>query len=403
MKKTIALMLAFFLVMIFPAEAFAGEKVWMKVSYYDSNGNFHEDKWNVNHKGWTDAVEKSMDKNFSDVTVTLMENWYSDIDGQFTPDWINGVGFNWDAIYFPSGCNITVDLNGYCINRNLNEWEYNGEVMYVQGGANVTIKNGDIRGGYSCNGGGGIHMKGGNLTLENVHIFHNYTEDDDGAGIYVDGGNLVMNGGSIYLNTANNEYLPVYGGGIAVYGGTAELNDVEIHDNHAKGGKSDNGGGIAVMGGKLTLNNCVVRNNYTSGSGGAIHANCQGSTLTINNSVIKDNESSVKGGAFYIYHGDIIVNNSNIIGNKAGEQDSTAIYYYEKSFKLTDCYVEGTVIDRNNTLVWENRRDEANNLTGSILREGNGFILIPAAAAIVLAGTGIIIKKKRNSAKAENK
>lgn len=403
MKKVFAFIMALFLIPIFSPEVFAAEEVWMTVSYYDSEGTFHEDDWNVNHKGWSDAVEKSTDKNYSKVTVTLHDNWYSDIDGQFTPDFINGTGFNWDAIYFPGNCNITVDLNGYSINRDLIEWEYNGEVMYIQSGANVTIKNGTISGGYSCNGGGGIHMKGGNVTLENVHIYSNNTEDDDGAGIYVDGGNLVMKGGSIYSNVAKNEYLPVYGGGIAVYGGTAYLEGVEIFGNRVQGGNSDDGGAAAVLGGKLTLKDCSIHDNYSSGGGGAFHSNCFGSELVVENCVIKNNFAKSKGGSFYIYNGDIVVKNSNLFGNTAGEANSDDIYHYEKSFRLINCYVEGSVNDRQGTLVWENRRSEKIDLTGSIVNEGNTFVIISIAAVVAVSGISLIIIKRKRREKAPEK
>ena len=159
--------------------------------------------------GWNHAMETA--KTGKEVYVTLLTDWIA-TDGQFTDDFINGAGFDYDAIYFAPGVKITLDLGGFTIDRGLTSPELNGEVMCINKSANVTVKNGTIKGGYSNNGAGGIHIKNATVHLENLVLTNNRVRDDDGAALqHVDGGELYMKNCRFENNDCENRGLNICG------------------------------------------------------------------------------------------------------------------------------------------------------------------------------------------------
>ena len=74
-------------------------------------------------------------------------------------------------------CQVPIDYEGHLIVRlSEEEGEYDGEVMYIGENADVIINDGSIKGGYSSDGAGGIHIKdGAKVTLTDVHIKENVT------------------------------------------------------------------------------------------------------------------------------------------------------------------------------------------------------------------------------------
>ena len=158
----------------------------------------------------------------------------------------------------PEGKVITIDLNGHTLNRNLTSKKDTGSVFYVKSGANFTLKNGTIKGGYSENG-GGINMDYDPKTrvaLIDVDVTNNQAESNGGA--ICNRGNVSVKGGSLTNNKAGK-----YGGAICNpdTDQSVQLNTsgVEIKNNAAKVG-----GGIYA--GKYTaLINTVITNNKCSG------------------------------------------------------------------------------------------------------------------------------------------
>ena len=77
--------------------------------------------------GWNAAMElavnsKELNANdYARVIVDIYADWNANDDGEFTEDFFNGKGFNWDAIYFQPNVRMTLNLNGYTINRGLTE------------------------------------------------------------------------------------------------------------------------------------------------------------------------------------------------------------------------------------------------------------------------------------------
>lgn len=217
--------------------------------------------------GWNAAMELAINskemnsKKFVRVIVDIYDNWNA-VDGEFTSDFFNGKGFNWDAIYFQPNVRMTVNLNGFTINRGLKEYQYNGEVIYIDKRADVIINNGTITGGFSCNGAGGIHINdGANVTLNSVNVIGNAVEDDNGTGIAVyDNAILTMYGGSVSNNLSYSTSPAVYGGGVYIEDSSAFFENVVFENN--QGFKySTHGAAVYVNNGILEMDDCQIIGN----------------------------------------------------------------------------------------------------------------------------------------------
>ena len=141
----------------------------------------------------------------------------------------------------PSKKIIVVDLNGFTLNRGLEECKAAGEVFYVNTGAKLTIRDsggsGVITGGYPDTPGGAVCCYG-TLVMEGGTIRNNLSLFD-GGGVYLQGAqaSMTMGGGSITGNQAGSQsggsYYQGSGGGVAVSGGaTFTMNGGSITDLH---------------------------------------------------------------------------------------------------------------------------------------------------------------------------
>ena len=346
MKKLFAFIMTIcLLTSAFCITAFAAEPV-INVQYGSETKTFEnfEDGWNF-------AMEQANDGN--EVYVTLLKDWIAD-DGEFTDDIFNGPGFDHDTIYFADDVTITLDLGAHTIDRGrANSWA-NGEVMFINDDANVTIKNGTIKGGYSGNGAGGIHIEGANVKLIDLVLTNNRVLDDDGAALqHVDGGELYMKNcrfvdndcsdkgldiyGTVYLDGvdkvliedcyfAGNDNID-YGAGIHA----EDCNDFVIRnttfeDLHA----DDRGGAIWVGNSKLYIYNCKFSNNSCGNYGGAIYSDT--AELYVYDSEFKGNCSEWDGGAVYLTAGN---------GMESGSVPS---YFYRCTFDGNRAGVDGGAI-----------------------------------------------------------
>lgn len=283
-------------------------------------------------EGWEAAVDYAEDQDFMQenkyerIVVEFLADWKANDDGEFGGSW--GDGFRQSTIYVPGDTKMTINLNGHTIDRALKEWEYDGEVICIDSKADVIIENGTITGGWSGNGAGGIHIyENANVTLNNVNVEGNKTDDDNGGGIYLDSyATLTMNGGSLSKNEAHGD--PSNGAGLYVDGATATLNNVTISEN--KGGK-----GIAIyvydgfaIAAKVTLNNCVIENNNGLPNSGYQSLIYSHSPVYINGGEIKNNgQERVMNSLFYFDEATLYMTGTKddmvlVTGNNA-----TAIFY----------------------------------------------------------------------------
>lgn len=236
---------------------------------------------------WNDAVASSK------ATVKLYADWNA---AQGTRLVNGGKGAAGDgAICVPSGHEITLDLNGFSINRMLETAVEDGEVILIENGGTLNLTDtkassggaGKITGGFSTNTAGGIVIAdGGTLNLWGGCITGNQTEDN-GGGICLDGegATLYMTGGSIEQNTAG-----MHGGGIALFDGSVEIVTGDITGNTAAG----EGGGVLMNGGSMILQAGTIASN-TAECGGGITTTGAASLCVQDSYTIQENLAMNRG------------------------------------------------------------------------------------------------------------
>ena len=193
-------------------------------------------------------------------------------------------GFSW-PITFKWTC--TLDLNGYAIDRELKSGTNDGQIIVIESSGNLTIKDssatqpdgtggtGKITGGYDSgngqnNGGGGIYIKSGSLTMESGSITGNQT-DKFGGGVLIEGGNFSMSGGTISNNTAS-----AGGGGVYVFTDCA----------------------FTMLDGTISRNSTT---HYAS-AGGGVYVYTKG-VFTMRDGTISENSTAIRGGGVYVING----------------------------------------------------------------------------------------------------
>ena len=259
--------------------------------------------------GWNDAMElagstRQMRNNGYDrVVVDIYTNWTAAADGNFTDDgWLekNGPGFDNDTIFVPADAKVTLNLNGYTINRGLTDDINDGEVMFINDDADIIINDGTITGGFSNSEGAGLYIEGAKVTLNNVHITGNTVEDDDGAGIAAYGDTtLIINGGSISDNlVAKDGVEDFYGGAIYIENGTAILTGVTI-----KGNAYDNpdmgwlyGAVIYSDDASVTMTNCTVQQNGLVEYDGVAHGSVNSIIYAKDSKIVIENTDFIDNG-----------------------------------------------------------------------------------------------------------
>ena len=326
------------------------------------------DYYNKMEYGWTDAMTRAQSLRGNDrIFVELYTDWNA-VDGQFTDNFDNDTGFDWDAIHVPQNVRVTFNLNGHKINRGLTTDEANGEVICIDKGADVIINDGTISGGWSNNGAGGIHIKdNAKVVLNNVKVDGNAVTGDEGAAIAVYyGATLVMNGGSISNNKINSgAFGNVSNGAIYVNDSTVTLNDVTFDSNTtdcvdtegaaiyadestvtidkcrfvnnavASGNNKYAGSIIYGCDSKITAKNCDFESNATAPDSTSSDIAClfklEDSTLNLENGKITKNNFFT---LFYVDESEVNAKGVSITDNNSAV---ARVYNDVKKFNMTEC------------------------------------------------------------------
>ena len=323
MKKIFAVvMIVCLMASLLCITAFAAEADSVIKVQYDSEVK----EFSAFEDGWNYAMETA--KTGKEVYVTLLTDWIAE-EGQFTDDFFNGAGFDWNTIYFADDVTVTLDLNGFTIDRGLTKSELNGEVIFINDDANVTIKNGTIQGGYSSNGAGGIHIEGANVQLIDLVITGNHVINDDGTALqHVGGGELYMKNCRFVDNDGSTKGYDIYG---MVY-----LNGVDkvlIEDCYFGDTENvDYGAGIYADGCiDFVIRNSTFENLHAGDRGGAIWFAGESldeggaSGFYIYNCKFNNNSCGNYGGAIYTKVAEPYVYDTEFNGNYA-DWDGGAIY-----------------------------------------------------------------------------
>lgn len=286
----------------------------------------------------------------------------------------------------PSGKTVTLDLNGYAINRNLSSETNKGSVIQVNGTLiiNDSKGSGKIKGGFvkreknAYDGGGGLFIdNGGHVTLNGGSICENKAKK--GAGVIIEpGGFLTVNGGSISNNTNSGNDN---GGAVYIHastevgglGGTMIMNGGVISGNVAGAGAGVYIDGENSAASVFTMNGGVIKDNIAQGyhGGGGIMV-CDNSTFNMTGGIITHNttkenyQASGEGG----YGGGIRMEGGATCHVNITIDDDTQLGIYENSAHFGGDDIsksDGTVIN----LIAANRMVREN---GAIFSENANWI-----------------------------
>lgn len=263
--------------------------------------------------------------------TSIDEAWNAVCDGYevyMSQDWNTS-----SRLVLKEGSQAILHMNGHSINRQLGDYELDGEVIYMEKNSSLTItgkvdrlftapnykedENGSvmadvtlggmITGGKSKNGAGGIHMKEGcTLSLNRVGVVGNKTRyfDACGGGIQMDGEKCTVNlnnGSMVSYNYSNGR-----GGGIYVAGdnGIVTMNNSEVSYNNAT-----YGGGIFSNYDATYIsleNHSSIHNNLAFTHGGGVRISNSYSTLIsedgtgrIFDNLVSGSNGCAGGGIFY--------------------------------------------------------------------------------------------------------
>ena len=214
------------------------------------------------------------------------------------------------AIYADAGTTVNLDIHTTIQNC---EASYGGAI-YNDGGS-LTIKGASvIQVNKATNNGGAFLIKGGSLRMENNCIIKQ-NKAKNGGGIYITDSAAAE---ILYCQASQNEAQggDTYdgGGGIYVASGTLTMTGSTVSSNTAK-----NGGAINLKGGNgMTLTNCMITDNEaTNGDGGGINFdngtyNSDEYEYKIINSTISNNKITMSDSVMTYSGGGIAVGNINI-------------------------------------------------------------------------------------------
>ena len=307
-------------------------------------------------KSWTSKGKHSMNgSNYKhskyDLGVDVERRHVPGLDGSKSKVDCFDNGYIW----VPKNKKITIDLNGYNIDRQRgNDQSDHGEVICVEKGASLTLIDsnpkryqnlcgyytlgGAITGGANKNGGGGIHVRdNATLIVEGCNICGNQT-NDDGGGIKLQGSKsrLIMNNSNVFANKTRNAKSDTDGGGIYCNHGTATITNTRFEGNESE----DYGGAIYANNAdvNLSVTNCIFVKNYCKDDGGAVYMDA--GKLTMNDCLFYDNSAGDDGGAVYIdgQEGSVI-RNCTFMSNRA-KDSAGAFYVCDDNVFLIDCNIK---------------------------------------------------------------
>ena len=291
------------------------------------------------YQAWNEAVTVANKSN--DTVITLGSDW----------------GLN-RMLEFSGDKRLTLDLNGYTVNRGLEkETEDGGGLFKFSNNVEFTVKDsrpksagydgvrgGVLTGGASADTGGCFEiLSNSKVILEGGTIYNCITDRDGGAvrcdagGFDMDGGRIYFcqcvdstdecSGGAIYLKNSSvsklsngkidNCYSEDHGG--AIY---SEDSFIELRNMIFSGNRCLNYGGAICLWDDSYLNahDCTFVNNRSEERGGAFYnddAPDDDRPIMFHNCVFRNNESNQDGGALYLNDNSVVLSNTEVTGNYA--------------------------------------------------------------------------------------
>jgi hypothetical protein len=218
------------------------------------------------------------------------------------------------------GKNVTIDLNGHTLSRNLTEHDHAGHVIYAHNGSTLTLTSsvagGSIEGGRANNGGAINITHGSTVSATNV-IFQNNSAADH-AGAVWNNGTFTATSCTFTNNRANDVgaiYNAVQTESNVTYAGSATLTNCSFTGNEGNTGAGALANALGDT--EMTIIGGTIQDN-TSGSRGAGIWN--GGTLNMKGAVtVKDNKDV--GGVVtnvFLKSGKVITVTGSLAGSKIG-------------------------------------------------------------------------------------
>ncbi|MBR6259606.1 MAG: S-layer homology domain-containing protein [Oscillospiraceae bacterium] len=217
------------------------------------------------------------------------------LEGSVSPDFSGDSAYDNSPLTVPKDVSVTLDLNGFTIDRKLDSARSNGCVIKVEGALTITDssaeKTGKITGGnnqYNAgrydNYGGGVYVgAAGEFTLEGGTITG--SKATAGDGVYIDGGSFTMKGGSITGNTGT------VSGVSARNNGSFTMSGGSITDNSGSMIVQINNSSCTMTGGR-------IENNKTTNFG-AVYLLLSGSSMKISGAPVISGSVKQNGGTPY--------------------------------------------------------------------------------------------------------
>ncbi len=324
-------------------------------------------------EAWSKAVELGAS---SEVTFRLNQDWKADDSGSLG----SGSGFQNGGLSYSGAKNLTLDLNGYSIDRNLFKPTSNGEVIYV--GSVLTIADsrsseytvsslfsgGAIENGANSNRGGGI-VVADNATLNfNGGTILNCVSTDDGGAISAEGSGAVINvdGGKFYGNRTYDASTECCGGAIYSSKATVNIKNAVFEDNYAE----DDGGAIYVEGGKLTVSDSTFSSNVSLEEGGAVWVGSSAQTNITNSLFLRNSSTGDDGGAVYCDSGSgTYLNDCQMYYNYSASEGGAVHVNADKVFIMGGTYQYNTADEYGGGIYVDSMNDL--NIGGKLIVQGN--------------------------------
>ncbi|MBQ9025966.1 MAG: DUF11 domain-containing protein [Methanobrevibacter sp.] len=268
----------------------------------------------------------------------------------------------------------------------------NGSAIYVHG-ENSSIINSEFY-EHECSR-GTVYIIGDNTVIENS-TFENNTASKGGAAVYVVGDNTFVNNSSF-----NNNSAVVHGGAIHSHGDNLTITNSNFTSNHAIASTDDLnqglGGAIYIKGNNSNISYSYFENNVAR-NGSAIYN--RGQNLTIEDDTFIENQAwsylitGVTNNKRFYYNPDAVITIN--VTHRGGDNIINAIYNdgspeyiffhnvtYESSVNekhntgnITINPVDGVDQSKNGTLIYQDSREDLQNITIIVTHLETGNVVI---------------------------
>jgi hypothetical protein len=213
------------------------------------------------------------------------------------------------------------------------------------------------------------------VTINNITLTDG-SADDNGGAIWASGSVLLINNTTISGNEANGSTTGQGGGGIFIEDGQLTLNASIVTENEASGTSGSGGGIMLGTDGEVTVNGGSITANFASRAGGGIEVNTGDDTtsLTLNDVTLDANTTGTNpgngGGLHVTGAADVMISGGTVSNNEAGAEGGGL---WNGSGMLT---IEGTIISENTAS--GNDSDQGGggiyNLSGMVMISGEAQI-----------------------------